>query len=184
MKMTRKRPLFSTDTKKEDDTSTLRRTTASPQPHRRSLSLPLPETYQNLQICENASPEVEWQTAMDDLLVWAQDSSNWVNPETSLQEGTDQTEAAAPNEESTTERKERERREMQWEVVMRLVMDGMREPDRRRMRTEYDAENDWAGSNPAPLSVQGMGPGGRQDVFGDGWVDWAASRSAPLEYID
>jgi hypothetical protein len=106
------------------------------------------------------------------------------NPETSLQEGTDQTEAAAPNEESTTERKERERREMQWEVVMRLVMDGMREPDRRRMRTEYDAENDWAGSNPAPLSVQGMGPGGRQDVFGDGWVDWAASRLAPLEYID
>ncbi|KAJ7916079.1 hypothetical protein B0H13DRAFT_2323769 [Mycena leptocephala] len=141
MKMARKRPLFSTDTKIEDDTSTLQRTTTSPHPHRRSLSVPLPETHQNRQICENALPEVEWQTAMDDLLVWAQDSSNWVNPETSLQEGTDQTEAAAPNKESTTERKERERREKQWETVMRLIMDGMREPDRRRMLTVSHMEN-------------------------------------------
>jgi hypothetical protein len=106
------------------------------------------------------------------------------NPETSLQEGTDQTEAAAPNEESTTERKEREQREKQWETVMHLVMDGMREPDQCRMLTEYTVEENWARGNPLPLSVRGMGPGGRRDIFADGWVDWTASRSAPLEYID
>jgi hypothetical protein len=66
---------------------------------------------------------------------------------------------------------------------MRLVREGMREPDRRRMDSEYAAADNWVRSNPVQPSAHGMGPGSRRDILGDGWVDWGARHSAQLDAV-